>query len=324
MVKTFVCQRSIPIFSLKLFCQQTLINYENRSVSTMFTYREHIRPCYLALLTFLLVTGLTRHGHADSVHQYSFSVVPQQDAIITQRNWAPFLKALSLRTSMQFRLVIPRSIPDFEANLLQGHSDFSYMNPYHALLSRHKKGYEPLIRNGKKELQGILVVRRDSDISDVMELNGKEVVFPSPNAFGASLLMRALLHSKLGIDILPRYVDTHANVYRNVLYKKALAGGGVNKTLHQEHPKMQERLRILYKTPGSASHPIAVHPRVPSILAQRVQQGILDMWQDKNERVLLEQVQLSAPVIADYQQDYAPLEKLGLEKYASRSVKPKR
>jgi phosphonate transport system substrate-binding protein len=257
-------------------------------------------------------------GYAEPIHQYSFSVVPQQDAIVTQRNWAPFLKALSLRTSMQFKLLVARSIPDFEIDVLQGRADFAYMNPYHALLAKHKNGYEPLIRNGEKKLHGILVVRRDSSITEISQLDGEEVAFPSPNAFGASLFMRALLHSEWGISILPRYVGTHANVYRNVLYKRAEAGGGVNKTLRQEHINMQEKLRVLYKTPASPPHPLSAHPRVPSVLVQRVQQAILDMWQDKNERDLLEQVQLSAPIIANYQRDYAPLENLGLEKFASR------
>jgi phosphonate transport system substrate-binding protein len=268
------------------------------------------------LLALLL---LASPGYAEPVHQYNFFVVPQQDAIVTQRNWAPFLKALSLRTSMQFKLLVARSIPDFEIDVLQGRADFAYMNPYHAILAKHKNGYEPLIRNGAKELHGILVVRHDSGITEVSQLDGREVVFPSPNAFGASLFMRALLHSKLGIDILPRYVDTHANVYRNVLYKRAEAGGGVNKTLHQERINMQEKLRVLYKTPASPPHPLSAHPRVPSVLVQRVQQAILDIWQDKEERHLLDKVQLSAPIIADYQRDYAPLEKLGLEKYAIRA-----
>lgn len=274
-------------------------------------------PSFWLLFVFSLLLGAHRPGYAEPVKQYRFSVVPQQDAIVTQRNWAPFLKALSLRTSIQFKLNIARSIPDFELSLLQGRADFAYMNPYHAILAKRKKGYEPLIRNGAKELQGILVVRHDSDITDVSQLDGKELVFPSANAFGASLFMRALLHSKWGINIIPRYVDTHANVYRNVLYKKAAAGGGVNKTLHQEHANMQAKLRVLYKTPSSAPHPLSVHPRVPELLALRVQQVILDMWQDKSERNLLDRVQLSAPVIADYQRDYAPLEKLGLEGYAS-------
>lgn len=278
--------------------------------------RKQLCTSCLLLLGMLFFTA---SGNATPVHQYSLAVVPQQDAIVTQRNWAPFLKALSLRTSMQFKLNIARSIPDFEVDVLQGLNDFAYMNPYHAILAKHKMGYEPLIRNGAKELHGILVVRRDSNITDVSQLNNKEVVFPSPNAFGASLFMRALLHSKWDINILPRYVDTHANVYRNVLYKKASAGGGVDKTLQQEHAGMREKLRVLYKTPSSAPHPLSVHPRVPTVLAERVQQAIIDMWQDKNERHLLDNVQLSSPILADYQRDYAPLEKLGLEKYASRT-----
>lgn len=297
----------------------------NQSITIMSLSPKLFRPAYFwLLLALLLLVGPTSPGHTEPVHQYSFSVVPQQDAIVIQRNWAPFLKALSLRTSMQFKLIIASSIPDFEIDVLQGRADFAYMNPYHAILAKHKKGYEPLIRNGAKELQGILVVRHDSAITNISQLDGKEVVFPSPNAFGASLFMRALLHSKGGINIIPRYVDTHANVYRNVLYNKAPAGGGVNKTLQQEHTNMQAKLRVLFKTPGSAPHPLSVHPRVPDVLAQRVQQAILDMWNDKREHGLLDKVQLSAPVIADYQRDYAPLEKLGLEKYASGVGKIKR
>ena len=258
-------------------------------------------------------------AHAAPSHQYSFAVVPQQNAIVTQRNWAPFLRALSLNTSMKFKLNVDRSIPDFEVNMLQGKSDFIYMNPYHAVLAKRKLGYRPLTRSGKKKLHGILVVRNDSVITNVSQLNNKEVAFPSPNAFGASLLMRALLHKEWGINIIPRYVGTHANVYRNVLYKKTFAGGGVNKTLQQESIELQKKLRILYKTPSSAPHPIAVHPRVPDVLAKRVQQAILDMWENKNERYLLEDIQLSMPVIANYQNDYQPLEELGLEEYISHA-----
>ncbi|MDT8404404.1 phosphate/phosphite/phosphonate ABC transporter substrate-binding protein [Sulfuriflexus sp.] len=252
---------------------------------------------------------------AEPVHRYSFAVVPQQNAMLVQQTWAPFLKALSLRTSMQFRLMVARSIPDFETDMLRGAADFAYMNPYHAVLVRQKPGYEPIIRSAEEKLQGILVVRRDSDITDIAQLDGKEVAFPSPNAFGASLLMRALLHSQWNINILPYYVETHANVYRNVLYKRTVAGGGVKRTLQQEHAGMQAQLRVLYETPGFAPHPISVHPRVPTVLAQRVQQAVIDIWQDKHERALLEKIQLSAPVAADYERDYAPLEQLGLEEY---------
>ncbi|WP_172597591.1 phosphate/phosphite/phosphonate ABC transporter substrate-binding protein [Sulfuriflexus mobilis] len=276
------------------------------------------------LLTVCLVL-FTHQAGAGQVHQYTVSVVPQQDPFVIQRNWNPLLKALSLRTGMQFTLLIARSIPEFEVELGKGVADFAYMNPFHAILSRQgQMGYTPLVCNGKEALHGVLVVHRDSGITSLQQLDGQEVVFPSPNAFAASLYMRALLTNKEGIHIKPRYVDTHANVYRNVLYTRAVAGGGVDKTLHQENQGMQKQLHVLYKTPSSVPHPFSAHTRIPTVLAQRVQQALLDIWKDRNERELLKRVQLNAPRIADYQRDYAPLEALGLEKFARRRATPKR
>ena len=61
----------------------------------------------------------------------------------------------------------------------------------------------------------------------MQDLDGADIAFPAPNAFGASLYMRALLAEQEKININPIYVETHANVYRNVIFGRASAGGGV-------------------------------------------------------------------------------------------------
>jgi hypothetical protein len=68
-------------------------------------------------------------------------------------------------------------------------------------------------------------VAADSPIQTVAALNGKTVVFPAPNAFAASLLIRAHLAGQ-GIRIEPKYVQTHGSVYRAVALGDASAGGG--------------------------------------------------------------------------------------------------
>jgi hypothetical protein len=55
------------------------------------------------------------------------------------------------------------------------------------------------------------VVRKDDPIKSAGELDGKEVAFPAPNAFGASLWIRALLAEREKIRIVPAYVKTHSN-----------------------------------------------------------------------------------------------------------------
>jgi phosphonate transport system substrate-binding protein len=61
------------------------------------------------------------------------------------------------------------------------------MNPYHAIRANKKHGYAPLVRDVGRSLFGIIVVKKDSPIETVSELDGEIVAFPAPNALGAAL-----------------------------------------------------------------------------------------------------------------------------------------
>ena len=246
---------------------------------------------------------------------YSVAVVPQFSVNIVQRDWAPLLARLEKETGQQFELKFYASIPAFEKGFLAGEPDFAYMNPYHAVMARKAQGYVPLLREGERQLFGILVVRKDSPMRDVQALDGKVVAFPSPNALAASLYMRALLAEKEHVRIVPAYVQTHSNVYRSVALGKAIAGGGVNKTLKKEPKELQEVLREFYRTPGIAPHPICVHPRVPEGLRNRFVAAVLALAASESGKLLLGRISMPNPILADYRKDYGVLEELGLEKY---------
>ncbi len=242
---------------------------------------------------------------------YTVAVVPQYPRLALYRDWTPFLKRLSRETGIPLRLKIYNSIPQFSVALMRGEPDFAYMNPYHLVLSRRRQGYIPLVRDGSSKLKGILVVRKDSPIRSIQELDGKQVAFPSPGAFGASLYMRSLLARKK-IAIKPIYVLTHTNVYRNVIVGRMIAGGGVYRTFHKEPAGVRMQLRVLFTTPGVASHPIAAHPRVPRQIRARIVDAIFRLARDQRNKDMLKAVQMTYPVRAVYQRDYRPLEKLGL------------
>jgi phosphonate transport system substrate-binding protein len=56
-------------------------------------------------------------------------------------------------------------------------------------MAKKAHGYIPLLRDGSKQLKGILVVLKEGDIDDIQKLDGKKIAFPSPNAFGASFFI---------------------------------------------------------------------------------------------------------------------------------------
>jgi phosphonate transport system substrate-binding protein len=244
---------------------------------------------------------------------YTLAIVPQYTPLIIYRNWQPLLKRIQQDTGLKFRLKTYPNFRQFLAALHRGEPDFSYLAPYHLVLAHRAQGYQPLLRDDSKQLVGLLLVRKDSPLNSVHELDGKTIAFPSPNAFAASLYMRSWLHKKVGIDFTPRYVGTHDNVYRHTIRGQVHAGSGVNSTLASQPAALQQHLRILYEVPGVVAHPFAAHPRVPKHIQARVQEAMLKLMHAPETQQLLDAIQVMKPVRADYQRDYAHLERMGLE-----------
>ena len=252
-------------------------------------------------------------GDASAPKPYVVSVVPQLPASETYSHWAPVLEAIGLATKQCFTLSISKTIPDFETELLAGTPDFSYMNPYHQVMAHRRQAYRPLVADATP-LTGILVVRRDSGIAKLEDLNGKSLAFPSPNSFAASLVMRAIL-SQRGIDIKPVYVKTHSNVYRSVLQADVLAGGGVNNTLVREPEGLQSQLKVLFESGGYRAHPFSAHSRVPIALQESVRKAFIVYANTEPGKAAMNKAQMPQPVAVDYPRDYLPLEQMKIEAF---------
>lgn len=262
----------------------------------------------------LLFFGMAGLSYAQSPTKYSFWVVPQFSAIELSKDWGPLLQRLSKDTGAELELKLATTIPRFEQEFLKGVPDFAYMNPYHAVMAKSSQGYVPLVRDAKP-LSGILLTRKDGPYQNLKSLQGKAIAFPAPNAFGASLYMRALLAEQEGIQIEPRYLKTHSNVYRNVLRNEVAGGGSVNAAFNDELPEVRDQLQIIFKTPEQASHPISAHPRVPDAFKKKLTQALLDLTKDEAGRNLLHGIRTTTPVPANYERDYQSLDKLNLKKY---------
>lgn len=245
--------------------------------------------------------------------EYTFGVVPQFDHRQLFAIWNPILDELGKRTGLSFKVVLAPDIPSFEKEFLKGAYDFVYLNPYHLLKANQAVGYQPIIHD-RSDLLGILVVRRDSPVDSPAELNGKTVAFPSPNALGASLLMRADLSLFFHVRITPLYVKSHDSVYLHVVKGLADAGGGVMKTLAEQEDPIRESLKIIYVTRPMPSHPVARHPRVPEEDAEKVRRAFMEMAKMPKGLVLLSKIPMSLPVPASLS-EYSPMMDWGLEDF---------
>ncbi len=269
----------------------------------------------VACAALLLAVGVGGTRAADTAPEgYSFGVVPQYNQRWLVAVWQPVLDELTRRTGLRFRLAGVPNNSDFERRLLDGEYDFAYMNPYHAMLAVRRQGYRMLVRDHAVYLYGVLVVPRDSPVRSPRDLDGKTVVFPSPNSLGASLLMRAELANKFRVRIVPHYVQTHTSVYLQVAQGLAAAGGGVQATLDSQPTPVRDRLRVIHTTTKVAPHPVAAHPRVPAAVQAKVRQAFLDMGAAPAGQALLANVPIRriGPASGG---DYVGMEQLGLKAF---------
>lgn len=246
---------------------------------------------------------------------FTLAVVPQYTVSEIYKNWQPLLSELERATGDRFKLLVYPSFRQFETDYLAGVPDFVYFNPYHQLVGNRAQGYIPLVRDGKRKLTGIIVVRKDSGIDSITQLQGMDIAFPAPNAFAASLYMRTLLSEKEGLNFHAYYVQSHSNGYRHVYTGKALAAGGVISTLRRQPAAIRNELKVIYQTPAYPPHPIAAHPRVSPTVRSKLTAVLLELQGTAQGRQLLSAIQMAHPIRAEYRRDYTPLGLLGLDRY---------
>lgn len=273
--------------------------------------KSWIRVVVLAVLTWIYNGTIARAAETT----YTVAVVPQFAPVRIFNDWRPLLDRLEHATGYRFKLLTYTKISDFDEAVFKGIPDFAFMNPYLVVMVHKTQDYRPLVRDNR-ELTGLVVVRRNSSITSLSQLNGQSVAFPAPNAFGASLLLRAEFAS-MHMDVKPEYVGSHQNVYRAVARGDVAAGGGIRETLSREPPALQAQLRVLYVTPGVAPHPFAASPRVPEAVAQKITEALLALRNSVDGRRLLRAVQLNDPIQTSFDRDYAPLEKLDIDRFVT-------
>lgn len=245
-------------------------------------------------------------------------IVPQLTATQIYARWSPVLEQVGREVKECFELIVPTSIPQFEVDLLEGKPDFAYMNPYHVTMKWRKNQYVPLVASSDP-IFGILAVQKDVKYKNLKELTGARIAFPAPNAFAASLLIRATL-TKDGVPFEPVYVKTHSNVYRSVIRGDVAAGGGIQSTLMAEPIELKAELRTLMETKRYTSHPFSANSRIPERLRKNVQNAFLGMDQSLEGSELLKGAQLAKPMTVSYKANYQSLEALHLEKFVVKSA----
>lgn len=238
---------------------------------------------------FILLLAFAQTGDAQTEDEQvlSFGVVPQQAAEKLAKQWIPVLRLLSEKTGLKIEFATAPSIPEFERRLADGAYDFAYMNPHHFTLFNEAPGYRALARQRNHVIHGIIVVSADLNIESLEELAGKNLAFPAPGAFAATLITRAFLDSGAP-GYRATFVNSHDSVYRAVAEGLFDAGGGIVRTYNKIDDSLRKKLEVLWISPGYTGHAFAAHPRISDEILQGLQVAMIEMDTTAEGKDLLE------------------------------------
>jgi len=222
---------------------------------------------------------------------YTFGIVPQQSASKMAKLWTPLLNYINQQTDLDLKFKTAKDIPTFEQHLSEGKYDFAYMNPYHFTVFNQNPGYQAVAKARDKKIKGILVVRKDSPIQSIQELNNMTLAFPAPAAFAATILPRSEL-SGMGNTYDAKYVSSHDSVYRSVAKGLYPAGGGVMRTFNNLSPDIRDQLKVLWTTDGFTPHAIASHPDIPTEILLLIRSALVAMDKSEQGQKLLKNIKI--------------------------------
>jgi len=241
---------------------------------------------------------------------YSFGIGPQQGASELAKRWVPVLQYLSEKSGYPLQFTTAKDIPTFQAQMKAGSFDLAFINPYHYSVSHERVGYEAFAHERDGKLSGIVVVRKDSPIRGVAELNNQTVAFPATTALAATVLPLAYFGER-NVHVTPNYVVSMDSVYRSVAKGFFPAGGGELRTFNSLDPEVRSQLRILWTAEALPPFTFAAHPRVPKAVVARIQKTMHDMDRNPQGAELLKAINFKG-IDPAQDSDYDGMRKLKL------------
>jgi len=263
------------------------------------------------IFAFLALTLFASYGACNTL---TLGIVPQQSAKKLAETWQPLINYISEHADIDVVFKTAKDIPTFEQRLAQGEYDIAYMNPYHFVVFHDSVGYRALARQLDTRIKGIIVVNANSDIMSLGDLDGKNIAFPSPAAFAATIIPSAYLKQQ---DILftPRYVHSHDSVYLNVQRGFFNAGGGIIRTLNGVDDNTRSALRILWESEGYTPHAIATHPRITDARREALLKALLTLSMDEDNKQLLKNIGFKG-FMSSVDEDWDDVRALGITSLA--------
>lgn len=232
-----------------------------------------------------LLLALSAALPAGAQPEYRFSPVNQANLTTAASYWNPIVAYVSEKSGVKLSLKLGRTSADTTAFVLAQEVEFAFTNHLFSP-EREQMGWKVFGRRNTPPLHGQIVVAADSPITDLAQLEGKEVGFPGPEAFIAYKTTYAqLLQRKLHVRTV--FGGNMDGAFAQ-LFSGKVAAVGANSQLVEGYASREGRqFRVLWTSEPYYDLALMVSPKVPERDAQAVAKAFSGMAADPRGREIL-------------------------------------
>ncbi len=230
------------------------------------------------LQSILLLALLLAPIGATAEESLLMGVFPRRNATQTSQFFSPLADYLSKQLGRQVKLVITKDFPTFWKDVKAKRYDIVHYNQYHYIESADD--YDVIVCNqeqGSDEIAGALYVRKDSGITEIGQLRGRNIIFGGGKDAMMSYIVPRHLLLKGGLgenDFITHFASNPPNAVLAAYFKQADAAGAgdvVMKLPTVTHIAKVDDLRYLAVSKPIKQLPWAVRRDHPAKLRDRIQ-----------------------------------------------------
>lgn len=205
-----------------------------------------------------------------------------------------------------------KNYPDYDQKIEKEAFDFSLPNPFQTINSLDND-YVVINQVGKSDLfRGLILVRKDSGIDQVKDLQGKKVAYPAPTALAATMMPQLYLQ-KNGLELTQTetlYVGSQESSMMNVYLKHTSASATWPipwLDLQRNKPEIAAELKVAWQTSTLPNNSFMYHSKkVPKEVAMKVQLLLSDLHTHEKGQVMLDRMNVDRVYLAD-NDTYSPV-----------------
>ncbi|MFO7604297.1 MAG: phosphate/phosphite/phosphonate ABC transporter substrate-binding protein [Gammaproteobacteria bacterium] len=306
------------------------------TVSTC-TWLEQLLRLLLPACTALLINACDARAPQDyqptfsttplsSSTVYRFGIHPLHNPNRLHEIFDPLMELLNQNMGhAKFKLEASRNYAAYDEKLYAGEFHFALPNPFQTINAlRH--GYRVFGKMGDDEnFRGIILVRKDSDLQQPVDLKGKAVSFPAATALAATMMPQYYLQQhglKVMQDIKIHYVGSQESSIMNVYLGNSSAAATWPppwRALSKERPELAEALHVKWQTRPLPNNSLMVRKDIPESVVKQVADVLFHLHTHATGQAILARMELSAFEAAN-DASYAPVVDF-VEKF-HREVRP--